>query len=237
MSVLVADCPRCGSGRMTFDVMANVPTEEVRYGWQHVSEVFCYCRHCDRTTTFVVSQRRPEGAALFREAGQFVQQRGSINDFADIEGYVGLRDLLTQKPPEHIPPEIKAAFEEAATCISVECWNAAGAMFRMCVDLATRPMLPEGETPGLNKKTRRELGLRLPWLFDNGKLPGDLRELSNCIREDGNDAAHAGTLGKDDAEDLLDFTQALLERIYTEPKRLELAKERRAERRKPKQEE
>jgi hypothetical protein len=57
--------------------------------------------------------------------------------------------------------------------------------------------------------------------------------LSDCIREDGNDAAHRGALGKPDAEDIQDFTVALLERMYTEPERLKLAEKRRQERRKP----
>jgi hypothetical protein len=56
-------------------------------------------------------------------------------------------------------------------------------------------------------------------------LPEALRDLSSCVKEDGNDGAHAGTLTKEDAEDLLDFTTALLERLYTEPKQLALAAE------------
>ena len=92
-------------------------------------------------------------------------------------------------------------------------------------------MLPEQETEGLNKATRRILGLRFLWLFENGMLPEDLRELSTCIREDGNDGAHAGTLKKEDAEDLLDFTRALLERLFTEPEKLRLAQARREARR------
>ena len=59
-------------------------------------------------------------------------------------------------------------------------------------------------------------------------------KLATCIREDGNDGAHAGTLTKADADDLVDFTIALLERLITEPKKLELAKERRETRRTPK---
>src|SRR5258708_6245693 len=109
-------------------------------------------------------------------------------------------------------------------------------MFRLCVDLTTRPLLPAPEdttTPQPNSKQRRDLGLRLTWLFDNGKLPSDLRELARCIREDANDGAHVGNLTKEDAEDLLDFTTALLERliIITEPKKLELAEARRKDRR------
>jgi hypothetical protein len=69
-------------------------------------------------------------------------------------------------------------------------------------------------------------------LFENRLLPSDLRELAHCIKEEGNDGAHAGTLTKEDAEDLLDFTVALLERLVTEPKKLKLAEERRQDRRK-----
>lgn len=68
-------------------------------------------------------------------------------------------------------------------------------------------------------------------MIDAKILPESLRELSKCVREDGNDGAHAGTLVKDDAEDLLDFTSALLERIYTEPERLIIAQKRRDARR------
>ena len=78
--------------------------------------------------------------------------------------------------------------------------------------LATRSILPNDDAEDLNAKVRRDLGLRLPWLFDKGLLPVSLKALSSCIKEDGNDGAHAGTLKQPDAEDLLDFTTALLER-------------------------
>ena len=107
-------------------------------------------------------------------------------------------------------------------------------MFRLSLDITTRSLLPQEETEGLNAKTRRDLGLRLPWLFDNGRLPESLRDLSTCVKEDGNDGAHAGNLSEEDAEDLLDFSYALLERLYTEPARIRDATERRKVRREPK---
>jgi hypothetical protein len=70
-------------------------------------------------------------------------------------------------------------------------------------------------------------------MFDNKLIDPALRELAKCIREDANDGAHAGNLSKEDAEDLLDFTTTLLERLVTEPKRLERAEARRKKRRKP----
>lgn len=92
-------------------------------------------------------------------------------------------------------------------------------------------MLPEGEADGRPGRVRRNLGLRIPWLLDNGILPEALRDLSTGVKDDGNDGAHEGTLRREDAEDLLDFTYVLLERIYTEPVRLQLARQRREQRR------
>jgi hypothetical protein len=113
------------------------------------------------------------------------------------------------------------------------CFNGAGTMFRLCIDHATRSLLPEQDRDGLNNRIRRSLGLRVGWLLDQGILPDTLRDLSTCVREDGNDGAHAGTLSRDDAIDLLDFTFVLLERLYSEPERIRRAEERRRERRQP----
>ena len=231
MAQLVADCPRCGSRSMTFDVRgAHVTGED--YGWQWWYEAFSVCRHCKRATIFILSDSREANHDELHKAGLQKIDR-SLNSFVDIEGFVSLKDHATVSPPEHIPQQISAAFQEGATCLAVGCYNAAGAMFRLCVDIATRDLLPTEDLDGLNAKVRRNLGLRLPWLFAHAKLPRSLEGLSSCIREDGNDGAHAGTLGKPDAEDLLDFTVELLERVFTDPRRLELAKERRGERRKP----
>lgn len=229
MPELVANCPRCGSRHITFDVTAAKIVHQ-EHGWQNRYETFCICRHCGRTTIFVLSESVNANYNYVHKVG-LLKVEGSLNNYVDVERYVGLKDQATVTPPDHIPKEIEAVFKEGATCLAVGCYNAAGTMFRLCVDLATRSMLPKEETDGLNAKIRRDLGLRLPWLFANGGLPDALKELSSCIKEDGNDGAHAGTLKQPDAEDLLDFTTALLERIYTEPERLRLAQERRDSRR------
>jgi Domain of unknown function (DUF4145) len=74
----------------------------------------------------------------------------------------------------------------------------------------------------------------LQWLFEKNLIDPALRELAKCIREDANDGAHVGNLSKEDAEDILDFTFTLLERLVTEPERLKQAEKRRIERRKRK---
>ncbi len=232
MSELVANCPRCGSRHITFDVTACFPYRQ-EYGWQYWYEAFCICRHCGRSTVFVLSESVNSNYQHVHKVG-LLKVEGALNNYVEVKGHISLKDQATATPPDHIPKNIEAVFREGATCLAVGCYNAAGTMFRLCVDLATRSMLPNEEIEGLNSKVCRDLGLRLPWLFNNGRLPEALKELSSCIKEDGNDGAHAGTLSEPDAQDLLDFTIALLERIYTEPERLRLAKERRDVRRAPK---
>ena len=152
----------------------------------------------------------------------------------NVEGFINLRDNIDVKIPEHLPPEIENAFREGASCFAIGCYNAASTMFRLCVDLATRSLLPKESDASVvqpNSKQRRDLGLRLPWLFDQNILPTSLRELETCIHHDGNDGAHAGTLTQEDAADIQDFTTVLLKRLISEPKILEIAEARRIARR------
>jgi len=233
MSQLVANCPRCKAKQMTFDLISQIPTE-IEYDWLQWFEAFCICRACHRSTIFVLSQTEYAAGELLAKA-KLSQLDFAVNKIMKVEGHISLKDQVAVQPPLYLPQNIEAAFREGASCQAIGSNNAAAAMFRLCVDLTTKPMLPEGEANGLNNAVRRNLGLRLPWLFDNGILPEGLRELSTCIKDDGNDGAHDGTLSEEDAADVADFTFELLERIFTEPEKLRLAKQRRDDRRNPKE--
>lgn len=229
MPVLVADCPRCGSKRISFD-LTQAYIYEIRYNWQNWFESFCICRNCIRATIFILSQKDISDSK-YLENGGLLKINGGLNNYVKVEWFVSLKDNVKNKPPEHVPNKITTIFKEGATCLSVNCFNAASTMFRLCVDLTTRDMLPNNNQNGLNAKIGEFLSPRLTWLFNNGLLPETLKDLSTCIKNDGNDGAHRGTLEKEDAEDLLDFTYALLERIYTEPEKIRIAKQRRKIRR------
>lgn len=230
MTELVADCPRCGATKTTFDVYGSNARGNGYADWQSIYETYSVCRHCRRATLFVLKLTEYNAVVMLAEKG-ITATMGSISRFFSNEGYISLKDTMDVTPPEHLPLEIDAAFREGATCLAVKCFNAAGTMFRLGVDLATHELLPpEGEAGGPNTRQRRDLGLRLQWLFDNRKLPQELHEMAQCIKEDGNDGAHRGTLTKADAEDLLDFTVHLLEQRYTLPQRVRDAGARRAAR-------
>lgn len=232
MAELVADCPRCNAKKITFNLLAvNYLYQES--GWKNWYEVFSICKNCKKSTIFVLSDDINSNYDYFHSKG-FFKVEESINKYTKVEGYISLKEHSKITPPEFLPNNIEKIFREGAICASVACYNASGTMFRLCIDLATQVMLPEENENGLNNQIRRSLGLRLNWLFENKKLPDSLKELSRCIKDDGNDGAHEGTLTKEDIDDIVDFTYILFERLYTEPERLRLAEERRKKRRETK---
>lgn len=205
------------------------------HGWVNFHEAFAVCRHCHRSTIFII---RLKDYDIHKElvGNKIIECKETLNNYFNIKIYISWRDSAVHPSPNFLSSELERAFCEGATCFSVGCYNASAAMFRLCIDLVTRPLLPDPSdtsVPQPNSKQRRDLGLRMQWLFDNNILSLSLKELAKCIREDGNDGAHAGNLSKEDAEDVLDFTHALLERLVTEPKKLEEAEARRKARRNP----
>ncbi len=233
-ATIVADCPRCGANSMTFDVLADVFVG-TEYGWRTKHEAAVRCRRCNRISILKVELANAEKKLEFRSNGAVSLVNGDVQPTFERVGFVNVSDLENvAKPPEHLPPNVQAAFVEGAKCFSIGCYNAAAAMFRLCLDLTTKPLLPDAadtSVPQPDKLERRNLGRRIEWLLRQGKLPQSLSDLAHCVREDGNDGAHDGTLEKPDSEDLLDFAILMLERQYTGPERLRLAKERREQRR------
>lgn len=231
MPELIANCPRCDAQKVTFVVEAAYITGQ-RYGWQNWYEACAQCRHCHRYTVFSVYDDVDRNYEIFHRVG-ILNYSGVLNDFVKVHGYASLKDEATVAAPEYVPKEIAAIFCEGATCQAVQCYNAACAMYRLCVDLTTKSLLPpEDQSNGPNAQQRDKLFHRLNWLFDTGCISTSLRELSHCIREDGNDAVHDGSVADAEAADLQDFTLHLLENVYTAPERLKLAAARRVERRK-----
>ena len=233
MTTLTADCPRCGAARITFVISGWNKLSRVEFGWVSWFEVFGICRNCKRSTVHVLRLRENSVSDSVHHE-KFWLNNFHLNDYFDLQGYISLKDRVAFEPPEFVPDEIAAIYREGATCASVECFNAAATMFRLCVDLVTKPLLPDSsqtDVPQPSKYQRFNLKARVEWLLEHHKLPAELADIIDNLREDGNDGAHAGTLGSDDVDDVADFANLLLQRLYTNPARLRKARERREQRR------
>lgn len=241
MGTFVFDCPNCSAKNSTFDVNGFMPTET------HPDAIFWYlfstCRSCkisisinaDLTPSTIhslyVSYTTNQNSKI-KAIGSMLSDQGDISLWFVNFKYSPILPS-SEHSPEHLPSDIEAIFKEGANCFSIGCFNAAGAMFRLCLDTTTKNILSQNEHLDPTTNDKKTIHSRLNWIFKNNILPKQLEDLSRCIKDDGNDAAHDGSLCKEDAADLLDFTYILLERIYTEPARIENARQRRIERRQP----
>ena len=161
MAEMAANCPRCGSTKTTFDIYGSNPRGSRNVDWCRIYEVYSVCRHCDKATLFLLTTTEYNASENFQRNG-LASFKGSINPYFANDGYVSLKDISITATPEHLPADIEAAFHEGAICRSVKCFNAAGTMFRLCVDLATQELLPpDGDAIVPNSRQRRDLGLRL----------------------------------------------------------------------------
>lgn len=240
MSTFIFDCPKCSAKKSTFDVNGYElrETRQEIYYWY----LFSTCRACkisitvnaDLTNTRIHSLNNSYYSNESAKIAAIYEQLNGIHDISDWFEDFEYSPILpnAETPPEHLPAEVEAFFKEAAKCYAIRCYNASGAMFRLCLDITTKNIISQYEHLSPTTNDKKTIHSRLNWIFKNGILPKQLEDLSRCIKDDGNDAAHDGSLSKDDAADLLDFTYILLERIYTEPARIENAHQRRVERRK-----
>jgi len=229
MGTVVHNCPRCGSRQVTLDCLGS--TWVAKQAWMNLAEAFFVCRACHSSCILLLRQRQNDKTleSWLESTNGLENTKLDLTNMVQITNVLNKIDVRAEPPPDHLPPNIREVFLEANRCLVAECWNAAAAMYRLVLDLSTKSILPNSDEPNAN--VRRSLGLRLQWLFDNGKLPVDLKELSTCIQQDGNDGAHDGTLTQEDAEDLRDFCFELTRRLFTEPERVRLAEERRKRRR------
>jgi hypothetical protein len=99
--------------------------------------------------------------------------------------------------------------------------NASGAMSRKVIDVSTQQLLgDEGKKYG-------NIRDRIDVLAEKNALTPDLKDWAHEVRLGGNDAAHdKDPYSKEEAEELLDFTELYLTYVYTLPGRLNERRER-----------
>jgi Domain of unknown function (DUF4145) len=123
---------------------------------------------------------------------------------------------------DSVPRAIREAFGEARTCIRAKAFIAAAIMCRKTL---------EGICSAHGVKSSGSLAAQLKKLKDDGVIENRLFEWAEALRTVGNEAAH-GTgfvVSREDANDTLEFTEALIEYVFTYRDKFEQFRKRRAE--------
>ena len=125
----------------------------------------------------------------------------------------GWQDACCLYPPqdkrinESFPKPIKEAYQEAIACFKGKAFTAAAIMCRKTLEGICN-------THSINA---RNLASGLKEMKDKGIIENHLYEWADALRIFGNEAAHDVnvTISSQDAKDIVDFTDALLEYVFT----------------------
>ena len=113
---------------------------------------------------------------------------------------------------EFLPDEVGQLYDEARKCISV---NAFTSSVLACRKLLMNISVSKGAEPG------KSFASYVSYLEDNHFTPPGSREWVDHIRKKGNEATHEITsMSKEDAIELLEFTEMLLRFVYEMPGRM-----------------
>lgn len=120
-----------------------------------------------------------------------------------------------------VPRTIRAAFDEATVCFKAKAYTASAIMCRKTLE----GLCAEHEIKG------RNLSDSLKKLKESGVIEERLFEWAEALRTLGNEAAHgvSSTISRQDASDILEFTEALAEYVFTYRDKFERFKERKAQ--------
>jgi uncharacterized C2H2 Zn-finger protein len=117
-----------------------------------------------------------------------------------------------------IPNSLRLAYDEAHSCFKAKAYTATAIMCRKTL---------EGIADE-SKITARNLATALKEMKEKGIIENRLYEWADTLRISGNEAAHGvnSRLSRQDAKDILEFTHAILEYVFTFQEKFEQFKNR-----------
>ncbi|WP_158264352.1 DUF4145 domain-containing protein [Nitratireductor sp. StC3] len=128
--------------------------------------------------------------------------------------------IMPPSLPKAIPARIAGLWREAAICRRSGLFEAAGAIFRKTIDVATKHLF--NVDPRLeSKQPAVALRSRIKALGEMGIIDEEMVQLADIAALDGNDAAHdEDPYSSEEAEALEDLTFDLLDRLFVRPDRI-----------------
>lgn len=114
------------------------------------------------------------------------------------------------RAPENAPSNVASFYEQGLENIKNKRWDAAGAMFRKSLDVATKILSPEHRSATLFSRINK--------MVEAGTLTSAMGDWSHEVRLDGNDAVHDDEPETEaDARAAHKFAEAVLTYAFTLP--------------------
>lgn len=195
MGLIQRDCPHCLTARVAF----SIPYSYSRNAEQHEFGAIGVCAGCHKPISFLASNR----------VNGLSPQQFSGN----IEPTMCVLDVwpctIASEAPPHTPPAVAKRFVEGEDAYLRGSWNAAVAMYRSALDIATKAV------DGIPRGT---FYARLQWLHEHRLITPDMKDWADHVRVEGNDALHdPDEFTEDDAKPLRLFSEMFLRYMFELP--------------------
>jgi len=188
-----------GNGGYRSDAINPLDGADAEYYGEHYS--VCLCPRCSKP--FLIRQ------SLY----------GIPGEFETITEETLLYPTESKLLPEALPDSVKTAYDQAVKSLNASLFEPCVLMCRKCLEAVCKTLGVQGR--GLNKLLSR--------LSETGQIDSRLLNWAHEIRLVGNEAAHdiETPVTKENARDVLDFTEAILIYIFSLTKRFESFRARR----------
>lgn len=192
------DCPYCRTKSAGF-VVHHQWDDRTR---QTHSSLLAVCAVCNNG--IVVNLRNVAG----RKVASYNRDKHDF-PFGD-DRVLSIFPQVAGEVPSDCPPAVERFYLQGLMNLASENWDAAGAMFRKTLDVATKIIAPD--------KRNENLYNRINALVSDGLLTRSMGDWSHELRLDGNDAVHdEEPETSDDAHVMQKFAEAFLRYAFTLP--------------------
>ena len=204
MPSILAECTRCGGVNIGFQLVVEhqVPSTDPPQWY-----ALYLCGKCQAGLM----------AHYVRVRSQFASPKSCPRD-PDQCGYAMVDRYPEPSPsisPDYTPDNAAIYYIEASDNLKRGAYTSSGMMSRKVIDVSTKRQLGKASGRYRDNKTRIDA------LAESGAITKDLQDWAHHVRLGGNDAAHDDDpFTKDEAEDLLNFTELYLTYVYSLPGRL-----------------
>jgi hypothetical protein len=210
MSYLVRDCMRCGVKKV------QMVLNGYRALGYYKFEMFMVCSNCNRGSIYCGSPRE-----------DYLTSKVDLE--SDGRSISKDPELLHPSLPERnadIPERINDLFMQAAACRRYGLDEAAGAMFRKTLDVATK-LIYKTDSRLADKRPADALRNRIKALGQIGVLDQEVVDISDIAIVDGNDAAHdEDPYTSTESEALEELTVDILDRVFIRPAKIARMRDR-----------
>lgn len=208
------DCPHCGGASCAFTFVAEVPHARKSNEAPGAFSLAFSCNSCFELVGLLIKSTAGNKSFAGGKTGNIATLLNSERSYILRKVYPA-RDKA--EAPEHVSESVARCYVQAADNASRKNADAAGAMYRKCIDLATKELDPT--------LAGKKLAARIDALHAKGALTAGLKDWAHAIRLDGNDASHEpDELTPDEVEQLGSFTDLFLRYSFTLPKQVEMRK-------------